>query len=123
MSPIGTFKIISPLLGNPLLDLLTSHLVCSCAHGCTVAHMVTSVPKKCFSDIKLYNALKSCTSVQMRKKMIASDITVAMVIDAYKKHGFDGLSRLFSADKNGKIRVRNNRNVKNRICDYLKTKY
>ena len=59
----------------------------------------------------------------MKKKMIASDITVAMVIDAYKEHGFDGLSRLFGADKNGKIRVTNNRKVKNKICDYLKTKY
>ena len=55
--------------------------------------------------------------------MIASDITVAMVIDVYKEHGFDGLSRLFGADKNGKIRVTNNRKVKNKICDYLKTKY
>ena len=55
--------------------------------------------------------------------MIASDITVAMVIDAYKKHGFDGLSRLFGADKNGKIRVTNNRKVKNKNCDYLQTKY
>ena len=55
--------------------------------------------------------------------MIASDITVAMVIDACKKHGFDGLSRLFGADKNGKICVTNNRKVKNKICDYLKTKY
>ena len=85
--------------------------------------MVTSVPKKCFSDMKLYNELKSCTSVQMRKKMIVSDITVTMVIDAYKEHGFDGLSRFFGADKNGKIRVTNNRKVKNKICDYLKTKY
>ena len=56
------------------------------------------------------------------KKMIASDIAVAMVIDAYKEHGFDGLCRLFGADKNGKIRVTNNRKVKNKICDYLKTK-
>ena len=55
--------------------------------------------------------------------MIISDITVAMVIDAYKEHGFDGLSGLFSADKNGKIRVTNKRKVKNKICDYLKTKY
>ena len=55
--------------------------------------------------------------------MIASDITVAMVIDAYKEHGFDGSSRLFGADKNGKICVTNNRKVKNKICDYLKTKY
>ena len=55
--------------------------------------------------------------------MIASDITVAMVIDAYKEHGFDGLSRLFGADKNVKIRVTNYRKVKNKICDYLKTKY
>ena len=47
--------------------------------------------------------------------MIASDITVAIVIDAYKEHGFDGLSRLFGADKNGKIRVTNNRKVKNCI--------
>ena len=59
----------------------------------------------------------------MMKKMIASDITVAMIIDAYKEHGFDGLSCLFGADKNGKIRVTNNRNVKNKICDYLKTKH
>ena len=59
----------------------------------------------------------------MRKKIIASDITVAMVIDACKEHGFDGLSRLFGADKNGKIRVTNNKKVKNKICDYLKTKY
>ena len=55
--------------------------------------------------------------------MIGSDITVAMVIDAYKEHGFDGLSRFFGADKNGKIRVTNNRKVKNKICDYLKAKY
>ena len=55
--------------------------------------------------------------------MIASDITVAMVIDVYREHGFDGLSRLFSADKNEKIRVTNNRKAKNKICDYLKTKY
>ena len=55
--------------------------------------------------------------------MIASDITVAMVIDAYKEHGFNELSRLFGADKNGKICVTNNRKVKNKICDYLKTKY
>ena len=55
--------------------------------------------------------------------MIASDITVAMVIDAYKEHGFDGLFRLFGVDKNGKIHVTNNRNVKNKIFDYLKTKY
>ena len=55
--------------------------------------------------------------------MIASDITVAMVIDAYKEHGFGGLSRLFSADKNGKIRVASDRKFKNQICDYLKTKY
>ena len=55
--------------------------------------------------------------------MIASDITVAMVIDAYKEHGFRGLFRLFRVDKNGKIRVTNNRKVKNKICDYLKTKY
>ena len=54
--------------------------------------------------MKLYNKLKCCTFVQMRKKMIASDITVTMVINAYKEHGFDGLSRLFGADKNGKIR-------------------
>ena len=73
--------------------------------------------------MKLYNELKSSTFVQMRKKMIASDITVAMVIDAYKEHGFDGLSRLFGAVKNGKIRVTNNRKVRNKICDYLKTKY
>ena len=73
--------------------------------------------------MKLYNELKSCTSVQMRKKMIASDITVTMVIDAYKEHGLDGLSRFFGADKNWKIRVTNNREVKNKICDYLKTKY
>ena len=73
--------------------------------------------------MKLYNELKSYTSVQMKKKMIASDITVAMVIDAYKEQGFDGLSRLFGADKNEKIRVTNNRKVKNKICDYLKTKY
>ena len=73
--------------------------------------------------MKLYNELKSGTSVQMRKKMIASDITVTMVIDAYKEHGFDGLSRLFGADKNRKIRVTNNRKVKNKICDYLKSKY
>ena len=46
-----------------------------------------------------------------------------MVIVAYKEHGFDELSRLFGADKNGKIRVTNNRKVKNKICDYLKTKY
>ena len=59
----------------------------------------------------------------MRKKLIASDITVAMVIHAYKEHGFNGLSRLFGADKNGKIRVTNNRKVKNQICYYLKTKY
>ena len=59
----------------------------------------------------------------MSKKMIASDITVAMVINEYKEHGFDGLSRLFGADKNGKIRVTNNRKVKNKISDYLKTKY
>ena len=55
--------------------------------------------------------------------MIASDVTVAMVIDANKEHGFGGLSCLFGADKNGKIRVTNNRKVKNKICDYLKTKY
>ena len=55
--------------------------------------------------------------------MIASDITVTMVIDAYKEHGLDGLSRFFGADKNWKIRVTNNRKVKNKICDYLKTKY
>ena len=55
--------------------------------------------------------------------MIASDITGAIVIDAYKDHGSDGLSRLFRADKNGKIRVTNNRKIKNKICDYLKTKY
>ena len=55
--------------------------------------------------------------------MIASDIAVAMVIDAYKEHGFNGLSRLLGADKNGKIRVTNNRKFKNKICDYLKTKY
>ena len=59
----------------------------------------------------------------MRKKIIASDITAAMVIDAYKEHGFEGLSRLFGADKNGEIRVTNNRKVKNKICDYLETKY
>ena len=73
--------------------------------------------------MKLYNELKSCTSVQMRKKIIASDIMIAMVIVAYKEHGFDELSRLFGADKNGKIRVTNNRKVKNKICDNLKTKY
>ena len=55
--------------------------------------------------------------------MIAPDITVPMVINAYKEHGFVGLSRLFGADKNGKIRVKNYRKVKNKICDYLKTKY
>ena len=55
--------------------------------------------------------------------MIASDITVAMVIDARKEYGFDGLSRLFSADKDGKIRVTNNRKVKNKISDSPKTKY
>ena len=55
--------------------------------------------------------------------MIASDIMVAMVIDAYKEHDFYGLSRLFGADKNGKIRVTNNRKDKNKIYDYLKTKY
>ena len=81
-----------------------------------------SVSKKCVSDMKLYKELKSCTSVQMRKKMIASDITVAMVIDAYKKHGYDGLSLLFGADENRKIRVTNNRKVKNKICDYLEKK-
>ena len=47
--------------------------------------------------------------------MIASDITLSVVIDAYKKHGFDGLFCLFGADKNGKIRVTNNRKVKNKI--------
>ena len=49
----------------------------------------------------------------MRKKIIASDITVAMVIDAYRGHGFDRLSRLFGADKNGKIRVTKNRKCRN----------
>ena len=47
--------------------------------------------------------------------MAASDITVAMVIDA--------LFGLFGADKSGKIRVTNNKKVKNQICDYLETKY
>ena len=65
--------------------------------------MVTPVPKKCFSGMELYNDIKSCTSVQMRKKVIASDITVAMVIDAYKEHGFDGLSRWLVLIKTGKF--------------------
>ena len=30
---------------------------------------------------------------------------------------------MVGADKNGKIRVTNNRKVKNKICDNLKTKY
>ena len=59
----------------------------------------------------------------MRKKIIAYNITVAMVVDAYKGYGFDGLSRLLGTDKTGKICVTNNREVKNKICDYLKTKY
>ena len=46
-----------------------------------------------------------------KENMIASDITVAIVIDAYKEHDFDGLSRSFGTDKNGKIRVTNNRKV------------
>ena len=40
----------------------------------------------------------------MRKRMIASDIAVAMVIDAYKEHGFNGIFPFFGANKNGKIR-------------------
>ena len=59
----------------------------------------------------------------MGKKIIASDTTVAMVIDAYKEYGFDRLCHLFGADKNGKNCVTNNRKVRNKICDYLKTKY
>ena len=59
----------------------------------------------CNSSMKLYDELKSCTSVQMRKRMIVCDITVNMVIDAYKQYGFDGLTRLLGPDENGYIHV------------------
>ncbi|XP_058801603.1 uncharacterized protein LOC131670209 [Phymastichus coffea] len=78
---------------------------------------------KCQSNMKLYDELKTCTSVQMRKKMIACDISVDMIIDNYKQEGYDGLSRLLGRDENGKVRVTNNKNVIYKIINYLKSKY
>ena len=74
-------------------------------------------------NIKLYDEFKNCTSVNMRKRFIATDTSVNMIIDAYKQHGFDGLKRLFGADQNSNIRVTNNKKVITKLVDYLKTKY
>ena len=72
--------------------------------------------------MKLYDELKSSTSVQIRKRMIACDITINMVIDAYKQYGFNGLTRLFGPDENGYIRVTKNKRVKDKLVEFLKTK-
>ena len=77
---------------------------------------------KCNSIMKLYDELKGCTSVQMRKRMIACDITVNMVIDTYKQYGFDGLTRFLGQDENDYIRVTKNKKVKDKLVEFLKTK-
>ena len=77
---------------------------------------------KCNSSMKLYDELKSCTSVEMRKRMIAWDITVNIVIDTYKQYGFDGMTRLLNPDENGYIRVTKNKKVKDKLVEFLKTK-
>lgn len=51
----------------------------------------------------------------MRKKKIACDITVAMIIDTCKEQGFDGLSRILDADENGKTRVTENKKVHEKV--------
>ena len=70
--------------------------------------------QKCSLDIKLYDKFKNCTSVSMRKRFIAANISVN-IIDAYKEHG---LTCLFSADENSNIRVTNNKKVKTMLINY-----
>lgn len=75
---------------------------------------------KCQSLRKSYKVLSKCVSVKMRKRMIASDISYKMIIDIYKQEGEDGITRLFGADENGKVRVTKSIRVITKLCDFFK---
>ncbi|KAK0085232.1 hypothetical protein PV326_005994 [Microctonus aethiopoides] len=82
-----------------------------------------AIKKKNLSvKIKSLEMLKNCTSIGIRQKMILSDITYDMILEAYKEGGIKGLSILLGNDENRRIAVTKNSKCLQKISNYLKTK-
>ncbi|XP_066596284.1 uncharacterized protein [Prorops nasuta] len=55
--------------------------------------------------LKDLSALKDCTSASIRKKMVSANITYQMIVDAYNKNNYEGLSELLGKDENNRVKV------------------
>ncbi|KAK0077763.1 hypothetical protein PV326_009843, partial [Microctonus aethiopoides] len=71
--------------------------------------------------IQGFQAHDALGDVYIRKSRV--EISYKMIIDIYKQEGEDGITRLFGADENGKVRVTKSIRVITKLCDFLRTKY
>ncbi|XP_023246840.1 uncharacterized protein LOC111643363 [Copidosoma floridanum] len=69
--------------------------------------------------LKNLTALDECLSLNMRKKLVAAQITYDMVIDAFEKEKFEGLLNLFGEDENGFVKVTKNKQILDKLYAYL----
>lgn len=70
--------------------------------------------------LKKLDALKTCTSLATREKIVAADISLDVILEVYKTNKLMGLMNLFGEDENGNVKVSKSRNVSMKICDFLK---
>ena len=71
------------------------------------------------NNLKNLEALKSCTSLATRKRIIAADIRYETIIDTFNENKLAGLVSLFGEDQNAVIAVTKNRSVIKKIAEFL----
>lgn len=100
------------------LEIKNVHLK-NCILTWSAANEKINLSKTISSSLPNLNKLKDCLSLEMRKKMIAANITYDMVVNTYLNNQLNGLTELFGNDENGKVKVTKRKNIIKRLYDYL----
>ncbi|XP_026667340.1 uncharacterized protein LOC113464012 [Ceratina calcarata] len=72
--------------------------------------------------LKELSSLCTCTSISMRKKLAAANISYDLMLETFRKHKFIGLLNLLGEDENGNVRVTKQRSIIKKIATYLESK-
>ena len=72
-------------------------------------------------ELNKLKVLNKCTSLLIRKKIVAAGISYDMIINAYKQNKFVEVSSLLGKNEEGFIRVTTNKQVLTKLCDFLES--
>lgn len=108
-----------------IFDKVLEHL--NVTNDSIINHVVTLVEiekKELFAKelpgaLQELSALNECTSLTMRKRMVAAGISYTKILETYKEEKLIGLQKLFGKDESGTARVTINKKVIKKIYEFF----